>query len=142
MYKALDIANYVINKEGQMGHSVSNLKLQKILYFIQAEFLVVKGIPCFEEEIIAWGFGPVVLEVYHEYKVYGAAGIPVFFKKKNPYILKEDKILINNILDDVREYSSSTLTNITLCQTPWKESYVPKQDRPIRRKLIKEYFTD
>jgi len=64
-----------------MGHSVSNLKLQKILYFIQAEFLVVKGIPCFEEEIIAWGFGPVVLEVYHEYKVYGAAGIPVFFKK-------------------------------------------------------------
>lgn len=142
MYQALDVANYVIIKERKNGHGVSNLKLQKILYFIQAEFLVVKGKPCFKEEIIAWGFGPVVLEVYHKYKVFGSSCIPGNLKIPNPYIREEDKVLIDHVLEEVRRYNSSVLTDITLGQAPWMETYVPKQDRPISHNLIKKYFTD
>ena len=56
MYRALDVAEYVIRKANAIDDPISNLKLQKILYFIQAEFLITKNRPCFREEIEAWGF--------------------------------------------------------------------------------------
>ena len=73
MYKALDIARYIIERCREKNRTVSNLKLQKILYFVQAEFLVTKNQPCFGETIEAWDFGPVVPEVYYEYRMYGSA---------------------------------------------------------------------
>lgn len=39
MYKALDISKYIINKCVNDEKYISNLQLQKILYFIQKEFL-------------------------------------------------------------------------------------------------------
>ena len=53
MYSALDIAKYIIDYSYDRNNSVSNLRLQKILYFVQAEFLVATGHPCFEETIQA-----------------------------------------------------------------------------------------
>ena len=54
MYRALDIAHYIIQRCNTTNRTISNLKLQKILYFVQAEFLVTKNQPCFVEEIQAW----------------------------------------------------------------------------------------
>ena len=67
--------------------------MQKILYFIQAEFLVSENEPCFYEEIEAWNFGPVVPEVYHVYKIFGGSNIYIrnFNKDK---ILQKDRELI------------------------------------------------
>lgn len=142
MYNVLDIAKYIILYEYENGHVVSNLKLQKILYFVQAEFLVSKGEACFKEDIVALSFGPVILEVYDKYKVYGGAGIPGLFLKKDFYILDEDKELINNVLEELRSYSASYLTKITLNQEPWCKSYRYNRDRVISKKLIKKYFME
>jgi len=76
MYSAINVAKYIIMRCNQQHKTISNLKLQKILYFVQAEFLVEKDSACFKEEIEAWDFGPVVPAVYHKYKVYGCASIP------------------------------------------------------------------
>ena len=50
MYNVLDVAIYVINyaHDADCGESMSNLKLQKILYYIQAAFLVEKNRECFK----------------------------------------------------------------------------------------------
>lgn len=72
MYSVLDVARYVIARSNRAG-AISNLKLQKVLYFIQAEFLVVQNTPCFAEQIEAWDFGPVVPMVYYRYRIYGGA---------------------------------------------------------------------
>ena len=45
MYSALDVARYIIWYCEEKKYIVSNLKLQKILYFIQAKFLVEKNTP-------------------------------------------------------------------------------------------------
>ena len=47
---------------------ITNLKLQKLLYFVQAICLMVFGKKAFSEKILAWSYGPVVNEVYQEYK--------------------------------------------------------------------------
>ena len=89
MYNALDVATYVIKYAHTSGceESMSNLKLQKILYYIQAAFLVEKNRQCFKEAIIAWEFGPVIPEVYQKYKIYGRKGIP---EQENRKILQLD----------------------------------------------------
>ena len=47
---------------------ITNLKLQKLLYFVQALCLMVFDKPAFSEKILAWEYGPVVKEVYRKYK--------------------------------------------------------------------------
>lgn len=66
MYSALNIAKYIIDKCTRERYPVSNLQLQKILYYIQREFLQL-GTKAFSEEIEAWQFGPVVPAVYRQY---------------------------------------------------------------------------
>lgn len=141
MYSALDVAKYVIQYCGERHYFLSNLKLQKILYFIQAEFLIVKGYPCFYEDIEAWAFGPVVPDVYHEYKIFGSAGIvtsdSVDYAKE---IQDQDLNLINGIVDDTAEYSTSALVDITLHQKPWEVAYSKYRNNKISNQSIKNFF--
>ena len=69
MYDVLLMAKYIIKYCNKSNLPISNLKLQKLLYFIQAAFLVEKGHACFPDEIEAWDFGPVVPAVYYKYKI-------------------------------------------------------------------------
>lgn len=72
MYTACEIAEYVVSKCYGDGQPVSNLQLQKIMYFIQKSYLKSTGSPAFHDVIEAWQFGPVVPTVYYHYCGYGA----------------------------------------------------------------------
>lgn len=158
MYDVLDVSRYVINYSNEKGYGISNLKLQKILYFIQAFFLIKKpnGEPCFSEKIEAWDFGPVVPKAYHEYKIYGSGNIPSIsfytkLDKKNIWnsevtmyddsvIDNDDKHLINLVVDRFSDYSATDLVTLTHKQTPWKEAYRGRQNNEITIEAITRYF--
>lgn len=143
MYKVLSIARYVIERCNSQNRTISNLKLQKIMYFVQAEFLVSKNQPCFAEEIEAWDFGPVIPEVYREYKIFGSANIPVVRRIERPLVLsEEDQELINGIVDECAQYSASALVEITHNQSPWLDAYAPGFNNIISKDSIKEYFSE
>lgn len=75
MYRAMQIANYIVHLASKKGMDVTNLQIQKILYYLQAKTLVYNGRPLFKENIEKWRLGPVIPEVYHEYKLYGSQPI-------------------------------------------------------------------
>lgn len=75
MYRALLIANYIVFVALRRGIDITNLHLQKILYYLQAESLVNTGRPLFDGVIEKWRLGPVVPTVYHEYKKFGSQPI-------------------------------------------------------------------
>ena len=56
VYSALLVAKYIIRGCAERGKSISNLKIQKILYFVQAEFVVDLGVCCFPVTIEVWVF--------------------------------------------------------------------------------------
>ena len=141
MYKALDVAECVIRKANAIDDPISNLKLQNILYFIQAEFLITKNKPCFREDIEAWGFGPVVPVVYREYKAYGGTSIPHFKDRPIEPIEKEDIALIDEIVEFCKPYSSVDLTDISMKQDPWRMVYSRYRTKVISNESIKEYFS-
>lgn len=136
------VAKYIINYCYSKKLPISNLKLQKLLYFVQAQFLVKKDYPCFPEEIEAWDFGPVVPEIYRIYKKYGSSNLP----KSQDFILESvsenDRILINSIIDKCALYSATQLVTITHNQTPWLRAYQPYQSNIITKQSIKDYFSD
>lgn len=74
-YSAVELSKYIINKCTRDNKPISNLQLQKILYFIQREYLQKKGAVAFDDPIEAWQFGPVVPNAYYRFCGYG--GIPI-----------------------------------------------------------------
>lgn len=141
MYSAMDIARYIIFYCKKRGFSISNLKLQKLLYFVQAQFLVSLGMPAFKEEIQAWDFGPVVPGVYQEFKIWGNSEIPKFVSEgAESRIYASHCQLIDRILECCAPYSASALVNITHHQSPWVNAYEKYCNNTITNESIKEYF--
>lgn len=75
-YTAMDIANYIIWYANNEKHNLSNysltpLKLQKILYYVSTEYFKKFGKRLFDEDFQKWQYGPVVKDVYHEFKSSG-----------------------------------------------------------------------
>lgn len=143
MYDALKIAEYVIRYSTSKGTPVSNLRLQKVLYFIQAEFMVSKKYICFDDKIEAWDLGPVIPKVYRKYKVFGASSIPVDNKENSVNCIKgEDIETINEIIDNCNKYSTSTLVEITHHQDPWINAHNSCFSKEISTKSLYEFFKE
>lgn len=85
-YDVMDIARYVINYCIDIGKPISNLKLQKLLYYIQTAFLLDKGKSCFNGIITKWRHGPVVVDVYNEFRKFIGEKID---EKQESYITYE-----------------------------------------------------
>ena len=156
MYAVLDVCRHTINYSNDMNYGISNLKLQKVIYFIQAFFLISTSEPCFKEKIEAWDFGPVVPEAYREYNQFGSSNIPrvsyiVEFDSEDIWnstvkryednsICEDDQKRIEEVVDKFSEYSATDLVAITHDQAPWKDAYVPRMNNEITVNAIKEYF--
>lgn len=109
MYSALDVAKYIIDKCMKEKHPISNLQLQKILYYVQREFLQ-SGSMAFSEEIEAWQFGPVVPAVYRQYCGFGALPIRVHYDVD---IAGEHQKIINPIVEKKRLLNPWEMVNDT-----------------------------
>jgi uncharacterized phage-associated protein len=149
---ALDVANYVIsiasaNVIGDEGEveGVTNLKLQKILYFIEAYSLAVTKKSLFSDQIEAWDYGPVIPTVYHEFKSHGSD--PISIDNPNLVAMKQDtKEMIEGVWNTFNKYSASRLVDITHSHNPWKNAFKVqkgglKQTCVIDRDEMKEYYT-
>lgn len=140
IYDALEVARYIIYHEDQEERPVSNLRLQKLLYFVQAKFLVEKGEPCFKQRMEAWNFGPVVPKVYKVYRYYGSTPIPCKDESSDFSIQSSDRKRINSMLDSCSRYATSTLVDITHEQEPWIQAH-QTEERVITPVSIYDYFT-
>ncbi|BBY22693.1 Panacea domain-containing protein [Mycobacterium stomatepiae] len=74
-YTAREIAEWFLAWADDTEADISNLKLQKLLYYAQGHYLATSGKPLFDDEIQAWAHGPVVPAVYHAFKSYGRGPI-------------------------------------------------------------------
>ena len=99
MYKAMELSTYIVSKCIKEDCPISNLQLQKILYYIQKAFLD-RGDRAFSDNSEAWQFGPVVPNVYDHYCGYGA--MPISFSSIKYDVAKEDKQLIDSIVESKR----------------------------------------
>ncbi len=139
MYQANDVAQYFINHSynGELD-DVTNLKLQKLLYYAQGYSLALLDRPLFDEDIEHWEHGTVVPCVYHEYKQYTNQIIPSNPKFDMTIFSTNSKKILEMVCYRYAKYSAWALRNMTHKETPWLESK-PKQ--VISKESIKEFFS-
>lgn len=141
MNSALFVANYIIEYCNEQGFEINNLRLQKLLYFVNVRNIIENGVPLFSETMEKWKFGPVVPRVYHEYKRFGAFKISkenivkqLIEFDKNPFSqlfdgsIKEynqsdveDPQLIEDTVNKLQKYGSFDLVYLSHKHTPWKK---------------------
>lgn len=74
----MDVANYIVWYVNTilLRRNLTPLKLQKLLYYVQVNHLVHnQGHPLFVDPIQKWQYGPVVPNVYFEFKDNGVSHI-------------------------------------------------------------------
>lgn len=157
VYNACDVALYVVHHSYEKQTPITNLHLQKILYYIQAYFLTKFNRSCFKEEILHRQYGPVIKEVYDEFKCYGANDIPkdasylkVSFDKKRNQIVTEkiqydsnefipqDLKTMDIIIDNYIKLNPFQLMKKTHEEDLWINS---KTNDVIKVKDIKKYYS-
>ena len=140
---ALEIANWFVEKASQTPENdLTNLKLQKLLYFAQGKFLATTGNPLFNEQIEAWVLGPVVRSVYDEFKSCGSFPITAFDGKvkKSSLPANIDKFLIN-VWEEFGRYSANYLVDLTHKEgSPWETVYTKDKNSDIPFELMTKYF--
>lgn len=139
MLTCQDIADYFITRvDEETDELISNLKLQKLVYYAQGFHLAMYDRPLFREPIRAWFHGPVVPELYHKYKQYGANGIP---RPEDGIDLSKYEKHVCELLDEVHEvygqFSAWKLRDLTHAEPPWKDTPL---DNEISHESMRTYF--
>lgn len=138
-YNVIDIANKILAQasNSEAEELICNMKLQKMLYYMQGFHLAFFETPLFEEEIEAWMYGPVVPPVYETFKSNGNAGIS--FNKEPIKLSPDEEALFNEVYRVYGAYSAIGLMNLTHSETPWK-SVTTGVGNIIKKEVMKEYF--
>ena len=143
---AIDVAKNIINiyntKVDELASNyeivpeyITNLKLQKLLYFVQAICLMVFDKKAFPEKILAWSYGPVVNEVYQQYKQNHASKINSESNVKN--ISSGLYKIVEEVINSYGLFEANRLIDLTHEEEPWINTEINKE---IRIDLIKNYF--
>lgn len=120
-YSALDIAKKIICKTDiEHGDSVTNLKLQKLLYYLQGFHLAFFGQPLFNEAIEAWTYGPVVPEVFQEFKRYKKRDINPENYVDRLVLTPDQQQMFDMVYSEYNKFSAVALMNMTHTEGPWK----------------------
>lgn len=139
IYAALDIANKILAKAfcSDLEELISNMKLQKLLYYQQGFHLAYFGTPLFNEEIEAWMYGPVVPYIYEHFRPNDNRGI----EYSGPVITlsSEEESLFNEVHRVYGKYSAIGLMEMTHNEMPWKSTPV-KVGSVISKDKMKVFF--
>ncbi len=112
---------------------ITPLKLQKLLYYIQGMTLRIYNQPAFTNNISAWQYGPVVEEVYHQYK----GRSPISTPKTDDEVCDGLKKIIELVVSSYGKIEAESLITLTHDEDPWINS---TNGGTISTEQIKEYF--
>ncbi len=116
---ARDLADYIlIASSNRAGTHVTNLKLQKLLYYCQAWHLALMGSALFSERIEAWVHGPVVPPVFGIFKVNRWAAIPI--PNIAPNLDLSIREHVAEVLNAYGDLTGLQLEALTHQEDPWR----------------------
>jgi uncharacterized phage-associated protein len=138
MLRVIEAAEYILWLGCQQENDlISNLKLQKLLYYSQGYSLARLGRTLFDAPIQAWQHGPVVKEVYRAYKEYDSQAIPC------PHDIRLNKYqpVEREIMDEVYgiygQFSAWALRDMTHQEPLWQNA---TEGEVIGVGRLREYF--
>jgi uncharacterized phage-associated protein len=124
------LANFVLRVAKNEDVEVSNLAMNKIVYFMYVEYLVAFDRKLTSAKIEAWDHGPVFRELYAAFKKFGDSSITEPAKKMDANtgelvvceleLSNSDSDFLTSVTEKLLKYSASKLRNLShLPGSPW-----------------------
>jgi uncharacterized phage-associated protein len=143
--RAREIARWFIAWADNIDAGISNLKLQKLLYYAQGRRLAESHERLFAEDIQAWAHGPVVPAVYHEFKEYGANPIDADVVLGEDFDWDDFKHVESCLLHTWDTYGSLAawaLRDKTHSEPPWREAFESGWNNIITAERLEDFFVN
>ncbi|EFC31810.1 hypothetical protein C414_000470009 [Campylobacter jejuni subsp. jejuni 414] len=137
MVSALDLAKYILKKSNK---ELSNLELQKTLYFTELDYIKKFNKHLIKDEFEAWKYGPVSREVYCEYRNYGANSIDKPEQENLSGILDKDELdVIDTAINNCNQETYWDLVERSHKKGgAWEKSFKEDSKEIIKKELIKK----
>lgn len=137
MISANQVADFFLAFAKEHGDYISQLKLQKMVYYADAWFLVNNHEALINEEFEAWIHGPVVRSLYHRFKEY--RWNPILEEVNFPELEDAQKEHLTEIYDVFGKFSGYELEQMTHDERPWIEARgFCSPDEPCENIISKE----
>jgi uncharacterized phage-associated protein len=145
-YDARTIANYFLELAHGDRIPLDPLKLQKLVYLAQGWHLAFYGTPLISQAVEAWRYGPVVPQLYYEFRQFGAW--PITRRAETSETLDDrTKNFLQKVWQIYRAYNSLQLSALTHeAGGAWdlamrtRESWTPWGRPVIPNELIAQEF--
>ncbi len=114
-----DLADHIIAHAQNTEVGITNLQLQKVLYFTLIDSIRQKLVDedwlreQYDSEFLVWRYGPVIEDIYEEYRIYGASNI---FEQKQEI---EEFSFLNPIIDNLLRENVFNLVNNSHRHNHW-----------------------
>src|SRR3569832_616029 len=124
MIDCLNVTRYFIVRAYEDGieAEMTNMKVQKLLYYAQSLYLALYDKPLFDEEIQAWRYGPVYPPAYKFYSDFEANQLPIPSKDSLLEIPDEKREFLEEIWGYFGGYHAYRLSDMTHLEFPWKKA--------------------
>lgn len=146
MAKAIDVARYLvslrdIDEENKVYYSLSNLKLQKLLYYCQGGHYKWDNKRLITDKYFElWRYGAAIESVYKKFSKYGQNDIRASKKEMDSIRLStEERETIESVWKQLRDLHSFTLVESIRDDAPHKEAAKNKSIF-IQESDIESYF--
>jgi uncharacterized phage-associated protein len=154
-YDVRAVANLVLDFAEDAGLQVTNVTINKIVFFLHAWYLAKTGKPLVSAKIEAWDYGPVFRELYWEFKQFASNPISIRATRRNPSTARSevcvetfsdaDLHFLQPLLQRYSALSASKLIELSHVHGgPWDQVYNHTgESNPgmrISDDLIRQYF--
>ncbi|WP_291117666.1 Panacea domain-containing protein [Flavobacterium sp. UBA6135] len=141
---ALFIAGEILKRAKELGLTISNMSMQKLLFIANGAYLAKTGNTLINEPVEVWQYGPVIRTAYHEFKDYGNTdikGFPLAYTEATDKTIDETaNEAIEFVVKIASELDALQLSNWThLPDTPWSKAKECGHSI-IPNKVMQEYF--
>jgi uncharacterized phage-associated protein len=143
-----DVANYLIKLAAAEDEPdyLTHLRLQKLMYYVQAWSLARRGRPAFKGRIEAWAHGPVVKELWKVLSARGSTPLPVDALCGASTLSKDDAGFVASVWNAYRGFTAFALRSMTHNESPWinaRGGIAPADScsTEITHEAMREYFS-
>ena len=146
-YTASHVANYFLRRAKAERRRITHLQLQKLVYIAYGWCWEILGHQLFRDRIEAWKYGPVIPNLYHEFKHCGWKPIRQWsahydFDERHFLIMEvqpDGRVagVLHRVWEAYKEFSGRQLRDMTHNPgTPWCQTYKSGRDIPTPDDLI------
>jgi len=141
MHRVSEVSGFILQlgktNDNEGPDLITNLKMQKLVYYCQGFHLALYGKPLFPETIEAWEYGPVCPDLYQKLKLHKSEPLPVPTENYTEKFTDEELRFMAMVYGVYGQYSAWRLREITIQESPWKETPLY---HVISHKKMKRYF--